>query len=192
MSLEGFKLVAGLGNPGSRYARTRHNAGFATLDHLAWLNGLDFNRLECDAAVASGWIRGQQVILAKPGLYMNRSGGPVLGLKERYQLFDKDILVVCDDVALEMGRLRFRGSGRSGGHRGLEDITVALKSDEFTRLRIGVGIPPADGDLAEFVLEEFTAPDWPVFQCALIHATLGVERWLEQGLDFCMNVFNRK
>jgi PTH1 family peptidyl-tRNA hydrolase len=187
-----LKLVAGLGNPGRRYERTRHNAGRLTLEALAWLNNLAFTGQRHGARLAEGRIRNQPVLLVEPDTYMNRSGEPLRQIQDDLRLFEKDILVICDDTSLPPGRIRFRSGGSSGGHRGLESVAMELGTEDYPRLRLGVGAPPADLEFPDYVLGEFAPGEWPVFHCALIHAALGVERWLEKGLDFCMNVFNRK
>lgn len=144
-----MKLVVGLGNPGSKYRNNRHNIGFMVLDHLAGEKNWSFNKKK-----NYDFVEDKGVILIKPRTYMNRSGIAVMSAITSYRL--DEILVISDDVNLRLGNLRFRQKGSSGGHNGLKSITSVLGNDEYKRLRIGVGAPQPDKDLADFVLGNFS------------------------------------
>lgn len=182
----------GLGNPGPQYARNRHNAGFQCLNYLAKEHRLAFSEKGGHARLALGRMGGQEVVLAKPQTYMNLSGRSLAALKSRYRLSLGDILVVHDDVDLPLGRLRLRARGGAGGHRGLESIIQALASQDFARLRIGVGRPQAAGEegLRDYVLSDFTPEEVAVLREVFPRAAEAVLCALEEGLEAAMNRYN--
>lgn len=183
----------GLGNPGPEYARTRHNAGFLLIDHLVDAWRLPAFRRDRRARVTSGRRGDQDVGLIKPHTYMNRSGAALAPLNADPE-FDagRDMLVLVDDAALPLGRFRIRARGSAGGHNGLKSIEGALRSQEYARLRIGVG-PTATltDDLADFVLEPMAAEEAARLEEMLDPMTEAVDCWLSQGIDAAMNRFNR-
>lgn len=183
-------LIVGLGNPGRKYARNRHNAGFLTVDRLARRHGLTFARRKSKARIAEGKIAGQRAILAKPQMYMNLSGEPVAMLARFFKVPRDRMLVVYDDLDLPLARLRLRPDGGSGGHKGLESIIQRLGTQVFPRLRIGIG-RPAHGDPMDFVLQDFSADEWAEMEAALDRAVKAIERWLAHGTDVTMNIFNQ-
>jgi peptidyl-tRNA hydrolase, PTH1 family len=183
----------GLGNPGSEYEDTRHNAGFRLADRLAtrWQLG-QFRRGE-RAREAQGTWQGVPVRILKPQTYMNRSGAAVAPLRALPD-FDpsQQLLILVDDVALPVGRFRLRGAGSAGGHNGLKSIEGVLQRQDYARLRIGVGpAPPGLDDLADFVLDEFTAEERDMIRGLLDPMSEAVESWLENGIEKAMNQFNR-
>jgi PTH1 family peptidyl-tRNA hydrolase len=184
------RLVFGLGNPGAEYRNTRHNLGFLVVEELArrWRVGLAAG--ECNCVV--GWSDG--VLLAQPQTYMNRSGHAARCLAEHHGFAPSSILVVMDDVALPLGKLRLRPSGSPGGHRGLESILESLQSDAVARLRLGVRageLPPAGGDeLVEFVLSPFAADEREVVEALVGRAADACEAWLKDGVEPAMARFN--
>ena len=187
-----MKLVAGLGNPGPEYDATRHNVGWWVLDRLAyeWDFGA-FERVET-ALVSQGILDGIEVLLVKPRTYMNRSGAalrPFVG-REGFDL-SKDLLVVVDDAALEVGRVRFRPEGGSGGHNGLRSVVTALGTAEFPRLRVGVGHPPAKGELVDWVLSDMDEDDEDAIVALLPSLTEAIGLWVREGMEPAMNQFNR-
>lgn len=187
-----MKLVAGLGNPGAEYDDTRHNAGWWMVDRLAYDWGLGPFAREGRALLTSGQVRGQAVLLAKPTTYMNRSGSALLPLLDRGDVEpSRDLLVVVDDAALDVGRVRLRPRGSAGGHNGLASVTAALGTEEYARLRIGVGRPPPGQSLVEWVLSPMPAEDQEVVVGLLPGLTQGVEVWLEEGVEIAMNRVNR-
>jgi peptidyl-tRNA hydrolase, PTH1 family len=183
----------GLGNPGPEYEDTRHNAGFRLADHLAtrWQIG-PFRRAD-RAREAQGTWQGTPVRVVKPQTYMNRSGAAIASLRGHPE-FDpsQHLLILVDDVALPLGRFRLRGAGSAGGHNGLKSIEGVLQRQDYARLRIGVGPAPPDlDDLADFVLDEFTAEDRTAIRDLLDPMSEAVESWLENGIEVAMNRFNR-
>lgn len=183
----------GLGNPGPEYEDTRHNAGFLLADRLAEKWKLGPFRRQGSARVAEGSRNGTPVQLIKPQTYMNRSGA-VLAPLRAMETFDpaRDLLVLVDDVALDVGRFRLRGAGSAGGHNGLKSIEGTLRRQDYARLRIGVGPRPiAEDDLADFVLDRFTADERSALTALLDPMAEAVECWLDEGIERAMNRFNR-
>jgi len=182
-------LVVGLGNPGRKHARNRHNVGFMTVDRLAQRHGLAFARQKGRAKIVEGAIAGQRTLLAKPQTYMNLSGEPVAQLARFFKIPLEHMLVVYDDLDLPLARLRLRPDGGSGGHKGLKSIIERLGTQAFPRLRIGIG-RPVHGDPVDYVLQDFTADEWIDMDVVLDRAVAAVEHWLVHGMDAAMNVFN--
>lgn len=178
-----FCLIAGLGNPGSRYARNRHNIGFQAVEALAQHARLEFSRSEHKAQTAHGVLAGRRVILAKPQTWMNESGKALAPLSRFYKVPPEAMLVVYDDLDIPLGTLRFRESGSSGGHRGVESIAQHLGSQAFPRLRLGIGRPPGRMDPAAFVLQDFSADETPVVWEVLRMACGLMLDWLEGKPD---------
>jgi PTH1 family peptidyl-tRNA hydrolase len=183
-------LVVGLGNPGERYRRTRHNAGFMVVDALAARAGAGKGREEAEAAVAEARIGGEDVLLVKPLTFMNRSGVAVDALLAARGLAPGDVVAVLDDAALELGELRVRERGSHGGHNGLRSLVEMMGTEEFPRVRVGIrkGEPP--DDLAEYVLSEFPEEDVLVVQEIVGLAADAVECLLRDGAAAAMNRFN--
>jgi PTH1 family peptidyl-tRNA hydrolase len=184
------KLVVGLGNPGSDYVRNRHNAGFQVVDLLARTQGLTFDLQRAKGLLASGQIMGRQVVLLKPQTYMNLSGQAVAGVARFYQVSPGDILVIYDDLDMPLGRLRLRPDGGSGGHKGMLSIIASLETEQFPRLRIGVGRPAHD-DPVDYLLSDFAADELPVMEEAYTAAVATVELYLQKGLAAAMNWCNQ-
>jgi peptidyl-tRNA hydrolase, PTH1 family len=183
----------GLGNPGPEYEHTRHNAGFVLADRLAsrWQLG-PFRRGD-RAREARGTWQEFPVTILKPQTYMNRSGAAIAALRSLPD-FDPShhLLILVDDVALPVGRFRLRGAGSAGGHNGLKSIEGTLQRQDYSRLRIGVGPAPPDlDDLADFVLDQFTAEERDVISGLLDPMSEAVECWVENGIEKAMNLFNR-
>lgn len=186
------KVVLALGNPGPRYEATRHNVGWWVADRLAYDWGLGPFEAGESAAVTAGEVDGVAVEIVKPTVFMNRSGLAAADLprREGFDVAD-DLLVVVDDAALDVGRVRFRPSGGSGGHNGLKSVAGALGTDEYARLRLGVGRCPDGVDLADWVLSEMPPHDEDLFVEALPELTHAVELWMYEGTEAAMNRFNR-
>jgi PTH1 family peptidyl-tRNA hydrolase len=184
-----MKLVIGLGNPGTQYAGTRHNVGFEVVDVLARSARADrfLRRFEADIAEADE--SGEKVLYAKPQTFMNVSGRSVRQIVDFYKIGIGDLLVVCDDVNLPVGKLRVRPGGSPGGHNGLKDIERHVGTAEYARLRIGVGAPER-ADMADYVLARFRPSERPVIEDAIVTAAQAVGLWLRQGTAACMNQFN--
>lgn len=187
-----LKVIAALGNPGAEYATTRHNVGWWLADRLAEEWGLGRFKRDGNAAVASGRIGGDVVRILKPLTYMNRSG-TVLSPLTRLNAFDvaRDLLVVVDDVALEPGRIRLRPSGSPGGHNGLKSVEWALGTQDYPRLRIGVGSPPPGSDMADWVLGPPSDEELEAILDPFPALVAGVRLWLGEGLEAAMNQLNR-
>jgi PTH1 family peptidyl-tRNA hydrolase len=187
------KLIAGLGNPGKRYAESRHNVGFRVIEELARRWGVDEARYDrhFEALVGQAQRAGEPVLLMQPQTYMNESGRSVAAAWRFYKLALSELLLVLDDLDLPVGRLRLRPGGSSGGHKGLTDVIRCLGSEDFARLRIGIGkVHPSA--TVEYVLSRFEPDEQPAIAAAITKAADAVEVWLRQGIDAAMNEFNRK
>lgn len=183
------RLVVGLGNPGERYRRTRHNLGFRVLDGLAENAKSETRAIECNALV----LRQKRLVLAWPQTYMNRSGFSVRCLFEKYALETADLLVIYDDTALPLGVIRARGRGGPGGHRGMESVIQNLRTDEVARLRLGVAPEQGfsgDEDLSDFVLSDFEEQELEDVDEMIRRAVAACECWLKEGTESTMNRFN--
>jgi PTH1 family peptidyl-tRNA hydrolase len=192
-----MKLIVGLGNPGSQYTKTRHNAGFMVVERLhaafakSELPKARFKSLAIEATIGS-----ERCLLLKPNTYMNLSGQAVAEAVGFYKVSPQDdLLVVVDDLYLPTGKCRLLGSGGAGGHNGLIDIERALSTDAYPRLRVGVGIQPSGGkpammNQADFVLSRFTSDEDPLLLASITKAASGVEAWVTKGLAQAMNVTN--
>jgi PTH1 family peptidyl-tRNA hydrolase len=184
-----MKVIVGLGNPGSRYAGTRHNVGFAVVDALAEAPDAGRFQSRFQAEVAELRVGEHKVLLFKPETFMNLSGRSVRQVLDFYDLPAEDLLVVCDDINLPLGKLRFRARGTHGGHNGLRDIQSHLGTTEYARLRIGVGAPEGD-DAVDHVLSRFRPVERPVIEEALQLAVQAAVVWVEKGIEVCMNQYN--
>lgn len=185
-----MKLIIGLGNPGGKYEDTRHNVGFSYLDCLAKKHFIRMKKLECRALTGVGRISGQEVLLAKPQTFMNLSGESVYALCKKYHCTPKDVIVLYDDISLELGRLRIRKKGSAGGHNGIKSIIYQLESDEFPRLKIGVGAPPhKEMDLADFVLSTFSGEELDTM-ISLIPTVCDAVEMMLVDIDQAMNQYN--
>jgi peptidyl-tRNA hydrolase, PTH1 family len=184
------RMVVGLGNPGDRYRRTRHNVGFMVVDELASRARAGKGRQEADCSVAPARIAGEDVLLVKPLTFMNRSGLAVERLLAGKGATPRDLIVILDEVALELGVLRIRERGSHGGHNGLRSLVDVLGTEDFPRLRIGVrkGEPPED--FADYVLSEFPRDDVLVVQEVVGRAADAVECLIGEGAAVAMNRFN--
>ena len=183
-------LIAGLGNPGKEYENTRHNAGFMVLDALADKLGADISEKKHKALCGKAVIGGQKVILLKPQTYMNSSGESIRAAADYYKVDPEDILVVYDDISLAPGQLRIRAKGSAGGHNGIKSIIAHLGTQEFPRIKVGVGDKPKKMDLADYVLSRFSKEDRAVMEDAFREAAGAVETMITQGADAAMNQFN--
>jgi PTH1 family peptidyl-tRNA hydrolase len=185
-----MKLVVGLGNPGAKYRGTRHNIGFEIVAevarrHSAGSKAMKFRGEVCDCAV-----NGIKTLLLMPLTYMNASGGSVRAAVNFYKLSTSDVLVVCDDLHLPLGRIRFRAKGSAGGQKGLDDILKNLGTEDVARLRFGIGIPPAGRDAVDFVLGKFSSGERGEIDVAIAIAADGVADWISSGIEYCMNRYN--
>jgi PTH1 family peptidyl-tRNA hydrolase len=186
-------LVAGLGNPGKQYDMTRHNIGFEVIDYMADNMGVKVNKLKFKALYGETKIGMEKVLLVKPQTYMNLSGDSIRDFANFYKIPPENIIIINDDIAIEAGRLRIRAKGSAGGHNGLKSIIYQLNSDNFPRIRVGVGAPKhEDYDLADFVLGRFSKEEIPVLEESIIKASKAVEEIIKNNIDSAMNKFNSK
>jgi len=176
-----FLLIAGLGNPGSRFEGNRHNIGYQAVDELAETFRLTFSRTEHDALTAHGTIADERVILSKPQTFMNESGKAVQALTSYYKIPPERLLVIYDDLDLPLGTVRFRQEGSSGGHRGVQSIINRLSTRQFPRLRLGIGRPPGRMDPAAYVLQDFSEDEEPVMWDVLRMAKDLAEKWIKDA-----------
>jgi peptidyl-tRNA hydrolase, PTH1 family len=187
---EGIRLVIGLGNPGPEYERTRHNIGFELVDRLAADHRLKWTKEHRFRSKTA--TEGPDLIIAKPLTYMNLSGNSAARIMRHYQLTVDQILVVYDDISLPPGGLRFRSNGSAGGHNGIKSLIEYLGSEEFPRLKIGIGPNPENGVLTDHVLGRFSEEEWAEMEKVLAIAVDGVNCALSAGLEPAMNQFNRR
>lgn len=191
-----MKVIIGLGNPGKEYAETRHNVGWLLVDHLADAGRFEGWRKDGEAMTASGLVGGVKVRLVKPLTFMNLSGAVLKPwLRRPFWAATKDLMIVSDEVQLEVGTFRFRSRGSAGGHNGLKSIEHALGSQEYARLRIGVGPAKDDqrriGDLADYVLGDFGKTERDVVRALLPEFDEALRAWVAEGIELVMNRFNR-
>ena len=184
-------LLVGLGNPGSKYESTRHNMGFLAVDGLARRKGFRFNKLRFRAWTAEWMVNGEKVLVMKPQTYMNLSGEAVREAVQFYKIPADHVLVIYDDVSLPVGKLRVRPTGSAGGHNGIKSIISALGTDQFPRVKIGVGAKPSpDYDLADWVLGTVPKADQPALHTALEHAADAALCLIEDGVQAAESRFN--
>ena len=184
-------LIIGLGNPGRQYDMTRHNIGFHTIDYIADKYNVKINKLKYKALFGECIISGEKTLLIKPQTYMNLSGESVIDFVNFYKIPVENVIVISDDINLDAGRLRIRPKGSDGGHNGLKSIIYMLQSDEFPRIRMGVGAPRhEDYELADFVLGRFTKEEIPVMEDAIKRACGAAEEIIANGTGSSMNKYN--
>ena len=184
-------VICGLGNPGKKYANTRHNMGFITIDQLAEKHDIKVDKVKFKALVGEGRIAGQKVLLVKPQTYMNLSGESVQEVMHFYKLDPEELIVIYDDLDLEAGALRLRKFGSAGTHNGMRSVVQHLNSDRFPRIRLGIG---ANGkrDIIDHVIGGFTKEEVPVLEEAVTKAVAAVECMLAEGIDRAMSQYNSK
>ena len=183
-------IIAGLGNPDGRYENTRHNVGFEVIDILADRMGICADEKKHRALCGRGVLEGQKVILLKPQTFMNLSGESVRAAADFYKVEPENILVIYDDVSLEPGQLRIRGKGSAGGHNGIKNIIAHLGTQEFPRIKVGVGEKPGSMDLADHVLSRFSKGEQEMMDQAFREAAEAAAAVIGQGIDAAMNHFN--
>ena len=185
-----MKAIIGLGNPGMKYAGTRHNIGFDAVTAIAEKYNLSINNKKFKGVYADGHIAGEKVLLVQPQTFMNLSGECVREVADFYKLNPDEIIIICDDINLDVGRLRIRKKGSAGGHNGLKNIIAHLGTEEFPRIRVGVGEKTEGWDLADYVLARFDKDSEPVIREALANVVGAVETWISEGIDAAMNRYN--
>ena len=182
-----IRLIAGLGNPGPDYTGTRHNIGFMVVDHLAAQFGSTWEKSTKWDVLSS---KHGDTLLAKPMTFMNRSGYPLVAIAQFYKIAPPEILVVLDDLALPLGRIRIRPGGGTGGHNGLESVIMQFGTEEIPRLRIGIGAPPAEGSV-DHVLGRFFEEEQPLLKSAIERGVEAIKCAVDNGVVSAMNTFNK-
>jgi len=188
--LEEVFIVVGLGNPGPRYDNTRHNVGFDTIDLLSHKYGIKVSKLKHKALIGDGKIEEKKVILVKPQTFMNLSGESVRDILNWYKIPLKNLIIIYDDIDLEPGKIRVRPKGSSGTHNGMRSVIYQIQSEDFPRIRIGIGKAPEGWDLADYVLSKFNADDRKVISESICKAADAVVTIIKSGVETAMNKFN--
>ncbi|MCR5608242.1 MAG: aminoacyl-tRNA hydrolase [Lachnospiraceae bacterium] len=183
-------IIVGLGNPGDKYVATRHNIGFDTITGIADKYKININIAEHKALCGKGFIEGQKVLLAKPLTYMNLSGESIVQLVNYYKIEPHELIVIYDDISLEPGKIRIRKKGSAGGHNGIKSIISCLGTQEFTRIKVGVGEKPKEWDLADYVLSRFPKETEPLIRDAISEATEAVSDIILHDVEYAMNRHN--
>lgn len=184
-----MKIIVGLGNPGERYLRTRHNFGFMVIDRFARDLEAECRQKNFQSFFCKKTMQGEEIILLKPQTFMNLSGGAVKEALAFYKCALCDLMVVCDDLDLPLGKIRVKRDGGSGGHRGLESIAQSLGNSGFPRLKIGIGRPPG-GDTSNYVLSPFSKNEESTVHETIAKTCLALQTWIFEGVETCMNKFN--
>lgn len=192
-----MKLIVGVGNPGKEYAHNRHNVGFHCVNELVRRHAISLKKHQCQSLVGTGVICGQKIILAKPETYVNNSGIAVSQLMRKHRTELDNLLVICDDLDLPLGKLRIRQGGSSGGHKGLKSIIAAIGSQDFSRIRIGIGRPNEDAGserdleaVVNHVLSDFDREEKLLIKPVILKAADAVECILSSNITAAMNTFN--
>ncbi len=184
-------IIAGLGNPTSKYDKTRHNVGFDAIDILADRHKIKMDLVKNKALYGTGIISGNKVVLIKPQTYMNLSGEAIAAFVNFYKIdVEDELIVIYDDISLEPGKLRLRKKGSAGGHNGMKDIIAMTGTEVFKRIKIGIGCKPSNWDLADYVLSRFDTKERVLVNEALVKAAEAVEVILEEDFEKAMNKFN--
>mgnify|MGYP001398187408 FL=1 len=183
-------IIVGLGNPGPKYSGTRHNIGFQCIDRMAKRWGIEVSERRAKAVLGKGSYRGQNVVLAKPRTFMNHSGEGLRYLLARFSAVPADLLVIYDEMALPMGKLRLRSTGSDAGHNGIRSIIDCLNTAEFPRLRIGIGRPDPESNYVTHVLDRFSQKDQSIIDEVVDRVILATECIIEESLERAMNKFN--
>ncbi len=185
-------IIVGLGNTTKEYDKTRHNVGFSVIDVLADRIRIDVSEKKHRALCGKGMLEGQKVILAKPQTFMNLSGESVRAMVDFYKVSPDEVIIVYDDISLEPGQLRIRTKGSAGGHNGIKNIIAHLGTQEFPRIKVGVGEKPKYMDLADYVLSRFSKGEQELMDDAFREAADAVAMMISEGMDAAMNHFNAK
>jgi len=190
------KLIVGLGNPGKVYVHNRHNVGFRCLNYFARLHSIHFDLRQCRARIGLGEIGGTKLLLSKPRTFMNLSGQPVACLVRKHDITLSDLLIIYDDLDLPLGKIRLRQSGGSGGHKGMNSIISDLGSEDFARVRVGVGRPQveeqsiSEGATVNYVLSDFSPQEEAIIKPAIATVSEAIDCFLNQGIEAAMSKFN--
>lgn len=183
-------IIVGLGNPGNKYSFTKHNIGFITAEYFAEQHNINISKTKYKALYGEGTIGGEKVIIAKPQTYMNLSGESVIELLNWYKVPISNLIVIYDDIDIDIGKLRIRPKGSAGTHNGMRSIIYHTRSEDFPRIRIGIGKPPSYMDLADYVISRFTDEEVSPMREAVMKASKAIEQIIKSGVDSAMNKFN--
>ena len=188
-----MRLIVGLGNPGEKYSHTRHNVGFDVIDILSQKLDIPVKKLKCRATIGEGMFGGEKIVLIKPQTFMNLSGLTVSEALSWYKAEPKDVLLIVDDIDLPLGQVRIRAKGGPGTHNGLRHIVQCTGTGDFPRVRVGVGAPPPEWDLADWVLSKYAdeAARKTAFDAYMLAAEAAL-CWAEHGIDLAMNRYNKR
>lgn len=182
-------LIAGLGNPGEKYASTRHNMGFSAIDYISQKNNIDVKKIKHKAIIGEGKLCGEKVVLAKPQTFMNLSGDSIRELADWYKIDNDKIIILYDDISLPVGTIRIREKGSAGGHNGIKSIILNLNSDVFGRIKIGVGANK-EGDLCDYVLGKISKAEAEILFKVMERANDAVIEMIKSGAQSAMNKYN--
>lgn len=191
-----MKVVVGLGNPGRIYAHNRHNVGFRCLNYCARLHSIHFDHRQCRARVGIGKIGSEQLLLAKPWTFMNLSGRSVACLVNKHKIPLSNLLIIYDDMDLPSGKIRLRKNGSSGGHKGMNSIISALRSEDFSRIRVGIGRPKAgehaisEDAVVNYVLSDFSLQEETIIKPAITRVAEAIDFFVSEGIEAAMSKFN--
>ncbi|MCT4597524.1 MAG: aminoacyl-tRNA hydrolase [Vallitalea sp.] len=185
-------VIVGLGNPGMRFTATRHNVGFEVIERLAYDNNIKMNKRKHKAIMGSGVIAGHKVLLVQPQTYMNLSGESIRAILDFYKCDENDLIVVYDDICFDIGKMRIRKKGSAGGHNGMKNIINHLGTNEFIRIRVGVGNKSPEWDLKDHVLSRFSEEEIKEMVKEVKRASDSIEKILHDGIDKAMNIYNVK
>ncbi len=191
-----MKLIVGLGNPGKTYAHNRHNAGFRCLNYFARLHSIRFDHRQCRARVGIGEVRGEKLLLAKPRTFVNLSGDPVACLVRKHDIPLSNLLIIYDDLDLPLGKIRLRQNGSSGGHKGMNSAISALGSEDFPRVRVGIGRPQGEEQsigedaIVSYVLSDFSPQEEATIKPVIATVAEAIDCFLTQGIEAAMSKFN--
>lgn len=183
-------LIVGLGNPEEEYSNTRHNMGFDTINKLAKKLNIEVNKKKFKALYGSGIVNGQKIILIKPQTYMNLSGEAIIEFKNFYKIDSKDIIVIYDDLDIEPGKIKIRKKGGPGTHNGMKSVVSNLQTEDFPRIRIGIGEPTYKNDLLNFILTKIPSEEYEVLEKATENAANAIVDIISNGIDTAMNKYN--
>jgi len=191
-----MKLIVSLGNPGKTYAHNRHNVGFKCLNYFARLHSIRLDHRQCRAKVGIGEVRGEKLLLAKPITFVNLSGKSVACLVHKHGIPLSDLLVIYDDLDLPLGKIRLRQNGGSGGHKGMNSIISALGSEDFPRIRVGIGRPQSEEQsisedaIVNYVLSDFSPQEEAIIKPVIVKVAEAIDCFLTQGIEAAMSKFN--
>lgn len=188
-----MRIIVGLGNPGEKYSHTRHNVGFDVIDILSQKLNIPVKKLKCRAIIGEGMLGGEKIVLIKPQTFMNLSGLTVSDALSWYKAEPKDMLLIVDDIDLPLGQVRLRAKGGPGTHNGLRHIVQCTGTGDFPRVRVGVGAPPPEWDLADWVLSKYADEEARkiAFDAYMLAADAAL-CWAEHGIDLAMNRYNKR